>query len=317
MLSYIGRRVLQSIPLLIGVSIIGFALMHLAPGGPLAVYTLNPTITNQDIERIRVVLGLDQPVHIQYFKWASGMFTGNWGNTFFGGRPVLDVILERMPATFLLMGSALSMAILIGATIGVLGAIRRYSIFDMLATSGAMVALSFPTFWFGLMAIYFFAVRMGWLPSGGMYELGEENNLLDLLRHLVLPTMVLALVISAIWSRYTRSAFLEVMHQDYMRTAKAKGLRPRQRLLRHALPNALKPLIALLGIELPALFSGALVTETIFGWPGMGRLFVYALGMKEYPILMGMIMFTGLFVIVGNLLADIAIAVLDPRVRLG
>ncbi len=317
MLSYIGRRALQSVPLLIGVSIIGFSLMHLAPGGPLAVYTLNPTITNQDIERIRVVLGLDQPVHIQYFKWASGMFTGNWGNTFFGGRPVLDVILERMPATFLLMGSALSMAILIGATIGVLGAIRRYSIFDMLATSGAMVALSFPTFWFGLMAIYFFAVRMGWLPSGGMYELGEENNLLDLLRHLVLPTMVLALVISAIWSRYTRSAFLEVMHQDYMRTAKAKGLRPRQRLLRHALPNALKPLIALLGIELPALFSGALVTETIFGWPGMGRLFVDALGMKEYPILMGMIMFTGLFVIVGNLLADIAIAVLDPRVRLG
>lgn len=317
MLSYIGRRVLQSVPLLIGVSIIGFALMHLAPGGPLAVYTLNPTITNQDIERIRIVLGLDQPVHIQYFKWASGMFTGNWGNTFFGGRPVLDVIFERMPATFLLMGSALSMAILIGATIGVLGAIRRYSIFDMLATSGAMVALSFPTFWFGLMAIYFFAVQLGWLPSGGMYELGEENNLLDLLRHLVLPTMVLALVISAIWSRYTRSAFLEVMHQDYMRTAKAKGLRPRQRLLRHALPNALKPLIALLGIELPALFSGALVTETIFGWPGMGRLFVDALGMKEYPILMGMIMFTGLFVIVGNLLADIAIALLDPRVRLG
>lgn len=317
MLSYIVRRALQSVPLLIGVSIIGFALMHLAPGGPLAVYTLNPTITSQDIDRIRIVLGLDQPVHIQYFKWAAGMFTGNWGNTFFGGRPVLHVILERMPATFLLMGSALSLAILIGATIGVLGAIRRYSVFDMLATSGAMVALSFPTFWFGLMAIYFFAVNLGWLPSGGMYELGEENNLLDLLRHLVLPVMVLALVITAIWSRYTRSSFLEVLHQDYMRTAKAKGLRAHERLWRHALPNALKPLIALLGIELPALFSGALVTETIFGWPGMGRLFVDALGMKEYPILMGMIMFTGMFVIVGNLLADIAIALVDPRVRLG
>jgi peptide/nickel transport system permease protein len=316
MLSYIGRRLLQSVPLLIGVSIIGFALMHLAPGGPLAVYTLNPTITNQDIERIRVVLGLDQPVYIQYFKWAAGMFSGHWGHTFFGGRPVLDVILERMPATFLLMGSALSLAILIGCTIGVLGAIRRYSVFDMLATSGAMVALSFPTFWFGLMAIYFFAMHLGWLPSGGMYELGEENNIVDLLRHLVLPVVVLALVITAIWSRYTRSAFLEVMHQDYMRTAKAKGLHPRQRLLRHAAPNALKPLIALAGIELPALFSGALVTETIFGWPGMGRLFVDALGMKEYPILMGMIMFTSLFVIAGNLLADIAIALLDPRVRL-
>lgn len=316
MLSYIGRRFLQSVPLLIGVSIIAFGLMHLAPGGPLAVYTLNPTITNQDIERIRIVLGLDQPVHIQYFKWAIGMFSGNWGNTFFGGRPVLHVILERMPATFLLMGSALSLAILIGCTIGVLGAIRRYSVFDMLATSGAMIALSFPTFWFGLMAIYFFAVNLGWLPSGGMYQLGEEDNSLDLLRHLILPVMVLSLVITAIWSRYTRSAFLEVMHQDYMRTAKAKGLHARQRLLRHALPNALKPLIALLGIELPALFSGALVTETIFGWPGMGRLFVDALTMKEYPILMGMIMFTALFVIVGNLIADILIALLDPRVRL-
>lgn len=316
MLAYLGRRLLQALPLLVGVSVIGFGLMHLAPGGPLAVYTLNPTITAQDIERIRIVLGLDQPVHIQYLKWAAGMFTGNWGNTFFGGRPVLDVILERMPATFLLMGSALSLAILIGATVGVLGAVRRYSIFDMLATSGAMVALSFPTFWFGLMAIYFFAVKLGWLPSGGMYELGEEGNPLDLIPHLILPVMVLALVITAIWSRYTRSAFLEVMHQDYMRTAKAKGLRPRERLLRHALPNALKPLIALLGIELPALFSGALVTETIFGWPGMGRLFVDALTMKEYPILMGMIMFTAMFVIAGNLIADLLIAALDPRVRL-
>lgn len=316
MLSYIARRMLQSVPLLIGVSIIGFGLMHLAPGGPLAVYTLNPTITSQDIDRIRIVLGLDQPVYIQYFKWASGMFTGNWGHTFFGGRPVLDVILERLPATFLLMGCALSLAMLIGATIGVLGAVRRYSVFDMLATSGAMVALSFPTFWFGLMAIYFFAVHLGWLPSGGMFELGEEDNIIDLLRHLVLPVMVLALVITAVWSRYTRSSFLEVLHQDYMRTAKAKGLRAHERLLRHALPNALKPLIALLGVQLPELFSGALVTETIFGWPGMGRLFVDALSMKEYPILMGMIMFTAMFVIVGNLLADIAIAWIDPRVRL-
>ena len=315
MLPYIGRRLLQSVPLLIGVSVIGFGLMHLAPGGPLAVYTLNPTITNQDIERIRVVLGLDQPVHIQYLKWATGMFTGNWGYTFFGGRPVLGVILERMPATFLLMGSAMSLAILFGVTIGLLGAVRRYSVFDYLATTGAMVALSFPTFWFGLMAIYLFAVRLRWLPSGGMAELGEEGNLLDLFRHLILPVMVLALVITAGWSRYARSSFLEVMHQDYMRTAKAKGLRAGQRLLRHAAPNAAKPLIALLGVELPALFSGALVTETIFGWPGIGRVFVDALTMKEYPILMGMMMFTAFFVIAGNLLADIVIALIDPRVR--
>jgi peptide/nickel transport system permease protein len=316
MLSFIGRRVLQAIPLLIGVSVIGFGLMHLAPGGPLAVYTLNPTITAQDIERIKVIFGLDQPVHVQYLKWASGMFTGNWGYTFFGGRPVLIVILERLPATMLLMGSALSIAILLGITIGMVGAARRYSVWDYLATSGALVALSFPTFWFGLMAIFVFAVDLHWLPSGGMYELGEEGNVVDLLRHLILPTLVLALVITATYSRYARSSFLEVLHQDYMRTARAKGLRSWERLFRHAFPNAVKPLIALLGTDLPVLFSGALVTESIFGWPGMGRLFIDALTMKEYPILMGMIMFTAFFVILGNLVADIAIALLDPRVRL-
>jgi peptide/nickel transport system permease protein len=316
MLSYIGRRVLQAIPLLIGVSVIGFGLMHLAPGGPLAVYTLNPTITAQDIERIKIIFGLDQPVHVQYFKWAAGMFTGNWGYTFFGGRPVLGVIVERLPATMLLMGSALSIAILLGMTVGMIGAVRRYSVWDYLATTGALVALSFPTFWFGLMAIFVFAVDLRWLPSGGMYELGEEGNVVELLRHLILPTLVLALVITATYSRYARSSFLEVLHQDYMRTARAKGLRLRERLFRHAFPNALKPLIALLGTDLPVLFSGALVTESIFGWPGMGRLFVDALAMKEYPILMGMIMFTAFFVILGNLLADIAIALLDPRVRL-
>lgn len=316
MLQYIIKRLLQAIPLLIGVSIIGFAMMHLAPGGPLAVYTLNPTITAQDIERIKHVFGLDQPIHIQYVKWAYGIFTGNWGFTFFGGRPVLDVILERFPATLLLMGSGMSLAIIIGMLIGILGAVRRYSIFDYLATTGAMVALSFPTFWFGLMTIFIFSLKLGWLPSGGMFTLGGEENILDLLRHLILPTVVLALVLVAQWSRYSRSSFLEVIHQDYIRTAKSKGLSGRRILFRHAFPNAVAPLIALAGIQLPWLFSGALVTETIFGWPGMGRLFVDALTMKEYPVLMGMIMITAIFVIIGNLLADVINALIDPRIRL-
>ena len=316
MLQFIVKRILHSIPLMIGVSLIGFGLMHLAPGGPLAVYTLNPTITAQDIERIKIVFGLDQPVHVQYFKWAKGMFTGSWGYTFFGGRPVLHVILERVPATLLLMGSALSIAIIVGMFVGILGAVRRYSLFDYLATTGAIFALSFPTFWFGLMAIYVFALNLRWLPSGGMYELGAEGDILDLLRHLILPTMVLALVIVATWSRYARSSFLEVIHQDYIRTARAKGLRGPAVLFRHAFPNAAKPLIALLGVQLPFLFSGALVAETIFGWPGMGRLFVDALTMKENPVLMGMMMFTAFFVIVSNLLADIGVALIDPRIRL-
>ncbi len=316
MLQYIIKRILQAIPLLIGVSIIGFSMMHLAPGGPLAVYTLNPTITAQDIERIKIVFGLDQPVYIQYLKWAYGIFTGNWGNTFFGGRPVLDVILERIPATLLLMGSGMALAMVIGMCIGILGAVKRYSIFDYLATSGAMVALSFPTFWFGLMAIFIFSLKLGWLPSGGMYTLGGEETILDLIRHLILPTMVLALVLVAQWSRYSRSSFLEVIHQDYIRTAKSKGLSPSRILLRHAFPNAVSPLIALAGVQLPWLFSGALITETIFSWPGMGRLFVDALTMKEYPILMGMVMITAMAVILGNLLADLINALIDPRIRL-
>ena len=307
---------LQAIPLLIGVSIIAFSIMHLAPGGPLSVYTLNPSITAQDIDKIKVILGLDQPVHIQYLKWAGGMFTGNWGNTFFGGRPVFDVIVERIPATFLLMGSAMSIAIIIGMFTGILGAFKRYSVFDYLATTGAMVALSFPTFWFGLMAIYIFSLKLGWFPSGGMFTLGGEEEIFDLLRHLVLPTAVLSLVLVAQWSRYTRSSFLEVIHQDYIRTAKAKGIKGSKILLRHALPNAVAPLIALAGVQIPWLFSGALVAETIFGWPGMGRLFVDSLTMKEYPILMGMVMFTAIAVIFGNLIADIINAVLDPRIAL-
>jgi peptide/nickel transport system permease protein len=315
-IGYILRRILHSIPLVIGVSIIGFGIMHLAPGGPLAVYTLNPTITVTDIERLRVALGLDQPIHLQYLSWAKAMLTGSWGVTFFGGRPVLEVILERVPATMILMGTSLALAIIVGTLIGILGAVKRNSIFDYLATTGAMLALSFPTFWFGLMAIYVFAIQLGWLPSGGMYELGEEGNPWDLLRHLVLPVMVLTLVLLATWSRYSRSSFLDVIQQDYIRTARSKGLGERQILFRHALRNAVIPLVALLGVQLPTLFSGALVAETIFSWPGMGRLFVDALNMKEYPILMGMIMFTALFVIVGNLIADVAIAAIDPRVKL-
>jgi peptide/nickel transport system permease protein len=316
LLGYVVRRILHSIPLVFGVSIIGFGIMHLAPGGPLSVYTLNGSITAADIERLRVSLGLDQPLYMQYFGWVRSMFEGSWGYTLFGGRPVLDVILERLPATILLMGTSTALAVLIGTLLGVLGAVRRYSIFDYLATTGAMLALSFPTFWFGLMAIYIFAIELRWLPSGGMYDFGEEGNVLNLLRHLVLPLMVLTLVLVASWSRYARSSFLEVIQQDYVRTARSKGLSGSRVLWRHAFPNAVIPLIALLGVQLPTLFSGALVAETIFSWPGMGRLFVDALSMKEYSILMGLVMFTALLVILGNLIADIAIALIDPRVKL-
>jgi peptide/nickel transport system permease protein len=316
LLQYIAKRLLIAVPLLIGVSIIAFAMMHLAPGGPLSVYTKNPNLNTQDIEMIKRSLGLDKPLHLQYLKWSYGIATGNWGRTFFGGRPVFTVIFERLPATFLLMGSAMSLAILLGMLIGTLGAVRRYSIFDYLATTGAMVALSFPTFWFGLMAIYIFAEKLGILPSGGMHTLGGDEGLADLVVHMILPTIVLALVLVAQWSRYTRSSFLEVIGQDYIRTARSKGISQFKVLSRHAFPNAVIPLIALAGVQLPWLFSGALVTESIFGWPGMGRLFLDSLTLREYPVLMGMVMFTAVAVILGNLLADISIASIDPRIRL-
>lgn len=316
MLQFIAKRFFISVPLLVGVSIIAFSMMHLSPGGPLSLYTKNINLTAQDIEQIKTSLGLDKPFHIQYFKWSYGIATGNWGRTFFGSRPVLTVIFERLPATFVLMGSAMSLAIILGMFIGVLGAVKRSSIFDYLATSGAMFALSFPTFWFGLMAIFIFADKLGLFPSGGMYTLGGDEGLIDLLSHLILPTIVLGLVLVAQWSRYTRSSFLDVIGQDYIRTAKSKGISRFKVLRKHAFPNAVIPLITLAGVQLPWLFSGALVTESIFGWPGMGRLFIDALNMREYPILMGMIMFTAVLVIIGNLLADLAIAAIDPRIRL-
>jgi peptide/nickel transport system permease protein len=215
------------------------------------------------------------------------------------------------------MGSGMSLAIILGMLVGILGVVKRYSVFDYLATTGAMVALSFPTFWFGLMTIFIFAEKLHWFPSGGIFTLGGEGDILDRLHHLILPTVVLALVLMAQWSRYTRSSFLEVTNQDYIRTARSKGLSGKRVLFLHAFPNAVAPLIALAGIQLPWLFSGALVTETIFSWPGMGMLFVNALTVKEYPILMGMTMLTAFAVVLGNLLADMAIAVIDPRVRLG
>lgn len=316
MAAYIIRRLLIAIPLLIGVSVFGFLLMQLAPGGPLGMYTLNPTITATDIERIKHSFGLDQPMYIQYLKWAWGMFTGNWGYSFFGGAPVFNIVMERIPATFELMGTALAIAIILGVLIGTLGAVKRYSIFDYLATTGAMVALSFPTFWFGLMAIYIFAVTLHWFPSGGIFTEGGSGSIFDYLWHLVLPATVLSLVMVAEWSRYTRSSMLEVINQDYLRTARAKGLGESKILTRHAFRNAFIPLITLFGLRIPWLFSGALVTESVFSWAGIGRLFVDHLTMRDYPVLMAVLMITAIFVVLGNLLADVLVAVADPRVRL-
>jgi peptide/nickel transport system permease protein len=316
MLHYILRRLLQAIPMLIGISFAAFVLMRLAPGGPMAIYAQNPNMSEADMRRIEHILGLDQPVHIQYLKWAAGMATGNMGYSYRTGRSVGEIIRERVPATVQLMAFAYLIAIVLGITTGIVSAIRRHSIFDYCATTGAMVGLSVPTFWFGLMVIIVFAAILRWIPSGGIATLGAPFSLYDRFLHLIGPASVLGLWMTATWSRYTRSSVLEVIGQDYIRTARAKGLRSRAILLRHTLRNALIPLITLAGLEFRNLFGGALVTETVFSWPGIGRLYLDSLNYQDYSVILGLLLMTSVLVLMGSLLADIFYAVADPRIRL-
>jgi peptide/nickel transport system permease protein len=316
MLQYVLRRLLQAIPMLIGISFAAFVLMRLAPGGPMAIYAQNPNMSEADMRRIEHILGLDQPIHIQYLKWAAGMSTGTMGYSYRTGRPVGRVILERVPATVQLMGFAYLIAIVLGIVTGIVSAIRRHSVFDYCATTGAMVGLSVPTFWFGLMVIIVFAAMLRWIPSGGIATLGAPFSLYDRFIHLIGPAAVLGLWMTATWSRYTRSSVLEVIGQDYIRTARAKGLRSGTILLRHTLRNALIPLITLAGLEFRNLFGGALVTETVFSWPGVGRLYLDSLNYQDYSVILGLLLITSVMVLAGSLLADILYAVVDPRIRL-
>ncbi|WP_296247826.1 ABC transporter permease [Pseudomonas sp. UBA4194] len=312
---YILNRLGQSAVVLVLVSLIGFMVLNLAPGGPMSQFALNPGMSQAELDRIAEQLGLKRPLLVQYIDWFSRLFVGDWGNSFRDGRPVLSVIAGHLPATLLLMGTSTLLSIIIGTWVGVLGAVRRYSVFDTLATVGAMVALSIPTFWFGLVAIFFFSLHLGWLPAGNMYTIGDQS-LADYAIHLVLPVMVLALVNVAIWSRYMRSATLDVIDQDFVRTARAKGVPYRRVLTHHVIRNALLPMITLAGLQIPTILGGALVTETVFTWPGMGRLFLDSLGYSDYPVIMGILMFSAVLVLLGNLLADLLIGVADPRVRL-
>jgi len=229
---------------------------------------------------------------------------------------VREVVFDRLPATFELMGLALLLSMIIGVAVGIAGAVKRGSIVDHATAVMAMVALSLPTFWFGLLAIFVFAQTLGWLPAGGNRQTGGGGGLTDALSHLVLPVAVLALVLIAQWSRYTRSAMIDILGQDFVRTARAKGLVPTRVLLNHALRAAMVPLVTLAGLQLPLLVGGALVTETVFSWPGMGLLFVNALGTRDYPVLMGILMVGAFVVVLGSLLADIAVALVDPRIKI-
>ncbi|MGO4333494.1 ABC transporter permease [Labrys sp. KB_33_2] len=316
MLRYLAGRLWQSLILLLLVSVIGFAVLTLAPGGPLSQYTLTPGMTKEALDRIAEQMGLNRPLPIQYLDWLWRLVQGDWGRSYRDGQPVLAIIGGHLFATLLLMGFSTLISVILGTWIGVMGATRRYSLFDTLATVGAMVALSIPTFWFGLVAIYLFSLKLKWLPAGNMFTVGD-GSFADYAIHLIMPSIVLALVNVAVWSRYMRTATLDVINQDFVRTAKAKGLKPRRVLVKHVIGNALLPMITLAGLQIPTILSGALVTETVFTWPGMGRLFLDSLGYSDYPVIMGLLMFSAILVLIGNLIADLLVAFVDPRIRLG
>ncbi|AZO79323.1 MULTISPECIES: ABC transporter permease [unclassified Bosea (in: a-proteobacteria)] len=313
---FLARRLWQSLLLLTIVSAIGFAILHLAPGGPMSQFAQSAQMTQEDLDRISRELGLDRPLPVQYLDWHRRMLTGDWGRSYRDNTPVWSVIASHLRATFELMAASTLIAMLLGCAIGILGAIRRYSLFDTVATVGAMIALSIPTFWFGLIAIYLFSVELGWLPAGNRQTIGD-GSLADVLHHMIAPVLVLALVETAVWARFTRSAVLDVIGQDYIRTARAKGVSEQAVLSRHALRNALLPLITLAGLQFPTLLGGALVTETVFTWPGMGRLFLDSIEYRDYPVVMGILMLSALMVLIGSLIADMLYAVADPRIRLG
>jgi peptide/nickel transport system permease protein len=322
---YIIRRLLGAIPLLLGIATLIFFVINLAPGDPTAIY-FNPNMPAEVLEQVRRNLGLDQPLHIQYFRWLTSFFQGNFGYSFAQSRPVADILMEVVPNTLMLTFGALLLVFLIGMALGVLQAVKQHSWFDGISSVVALFFYSMPSFWLALMLMLVFSLKAhqwGWpiaFPPTGItsvdYEfLSAGGKLADRLAHLTLPVTTLTLALAAGVARYTRGQMLEVVRQDYIRTARAKGVPEHMVILKHALRNSLIPVITLLGLYLPLLFSGAVFVETIFAWPGMGRVIVDAIFQRDYPLVMATSFLFAVMTVLGNLLADVLYAVADPRIR--
>jgi peptide/nickel transport system permease protein len=311
---YIRRRLIQMIPLLVGISILTFLIIQAAPGGPETVFLETGRFVDPEIiEAYRRRLGLDQPIYIQYLKWIGTAATGDLGFSYTSARPVAEMVLERLPATLELMLAGFIVAAVIALPLGVFSAVRQYSFLDFAGTAFSFLGIAMPVFWFALILQLIFAVNLGWLPTSGRTTVGD-GSWWDHLKHLILPAVVLSLRYVAGWSRYMRATMLGVINSDYIRTADAKGLPGRLVLGRHALKNALIPVISIMALDLAGLFSGAVITETIFAWPGIGRLFIQAMGQRDYPLLMAILMLGSIMVVVFNLVADIVYGWLDPRI---
>jgi peptide/nickel transport system permease protein len=316
---YLIRRLLQAIPLLIGAIIINFLILHAAPGDPTDYLIGQASVEQVFVDRLKTELGLDKPLYVQLCRFLLKAGSGDLGYSFVSGAPVLDLILERFPATLLLMGTQYLLSALFGIVLGVLSARKPNSFLDNSVTVFSLAGFAIPIFWLGQMMILILGHRLEWFPLQGMANLRQMYSgfayILDVAHHLVLPVLTLTLFNMALIIRLTRGAMLQVMGQEYIRVARSKGLSEGKVLLKHALRNALLPVITVMGLNFRTLIAGAVLTETVFAWPGLGRLTFDAIHARDYSLLMGMFIFTCILVIVGNLITDLIYSLIDPRIR--
>jgi peptide/nickel transport system permease protein len=322
MRNFIIRRILGLIPLYFGITIVTFLIIHLAPGKPSDLEAQMKPGMAMARERLEKIYGLDKPLHEQYWLWFKKMIVFDFGNSFKDHQPVLEKIRDTLPNTILLNLASLFLIYLIAVPIGILSAVKQYSLFDKISTVFVFIGMAIPSFWLALLLILVFSVKLAWLPISGMHSLFYQfenlslwGKVLDISKHAILPVVVLSLSGLAWLSRYTRSSMLEIIRQDYIITARAKGLSERKVIFKHALRNALLPIVTILGLSLPGLISGSVIVETIFAWPGMGRLAYQAVLARDYPVIMGASVFSVFLLLFGNLIADVLYAIVDPRIK--
>lgn len=312
---YLIGRLIQLVPVLLGVSVLAFSIMHLAPGDPVTLM-LPGDASREQVEELRHRLGLDQPLIVQYWTWLSSTLRGDLGRSLFTNQPVLAEILAWFPNTVVLTAAAFLVAVLGGMPLGIIAALKQGTRFDSAAMVLSVAGWSMPPFWIGLILIVLFGVQLKWLPTGGMYDASSvEQTLTDLARHLVLPALTLGLRHMAYFARLTRSSMLEVLNEDYVRTARAKGLAERVVLLRHTLRNALIPVLTVAGVSIGHLLGGAVIVEAVFAWPGIGTLMLKGILARDFPLVQGAMLFVASVFVLVNLLVDMVYAAIDPRIR--
>jgi peptide/nickel transport system permease protein len=311
MLKIILKRILQTIPILFIVVTLVFGITRMIPGDPAAVL-LGPQASAEEVQKYRVELGLNQSIPKQYISYLKGVLKGDLGKSYAYNEKVSDLIKETFPNTLLLTVCSITLALLIGIPLGIISATRQYSIFDYLSMIFALIGVSMPIFWLGLMLVLLFSVKLAWLPTMGMGSL--DNGLIDVIRHLILPTVALATIPTATFARVTRSSMLENLQQDYVKALRAKGLREGTVIYKHVLKNALPPILTVLGLQIASALSGAILTETIFNWPGMGKLIVDAIGNRDYALVQGAVLFIAVIYVAVNLIVDISYMYINPKV---